>query len=295
MPRIDRDLAAALKKAKTKAKKDAMYFALVIKAPGEGTLIVNRNQVKPEAIAKAKKDLGGGQIVKGRCSGEDGQLVFATPKEPSPTLAKTIKAVIHHDAGLTLKVDARRDPDLVDDEEPTPATSATPMDPAIAAKEQHSEELVQVPPEKFGGLPRWVTKGQQSRELVREALNRLVPELTRVLTTKTPSAQAIRTQLVEVKRLMDQKHYIAAADALSVLEDLLKKERLPTTPTVPDNAPRINQAGTKAQIEEGKRMEQHRKEARAYFNGDHKHPPHTHEEHEPRVVRPPVRPPVRGK
>src|SRR5262245_58204225 len=118
MSKLDQDLAGALKRAKTKP----MYFALVLKAPGEGTLIVNKDPVKPAAIAEAKKDLGGGQIIKGRCSGDkDGQLVFETPKDPPAALAKTLKAVIVRDAHLTLKVDARKAADLTDDDDQSPA------------------------------------------------------------------------------------------------------------------------------------------------------------------------------
>ena len=114
MTKLDRDLAGALKTARQKS----MHFALVLKAPGEGTLIVSKNPVSGGSIAQAKQELGGGQIIKGRCvGGPSGQLVFETAKEPAANLAKTLKAVIARDAGLNLKIETRRASDLVDEED----------------------------------------------------------------------------------------------------------------------------------------------------------------------------------
>lgn len=124
MSKIDHDLAAALKLAKT----NAMNFVLVTKSPGESRLIVSKHTIKSPAIDEAKRDLGGGQILRGRCTGDgNGLLVFESTKEPSFTVAKTIKAVITRDAGLTLKVDARKAPDIVDDEEQFASNSELPM------------------------------------------------------------------------------------------------------------------------------------------------------------------------
>ncbi|MGE0383097.1 MAG: hypothetical protein AB7Q97_00080 [Gammaproteobacteria bacterium] len=112
MAKIDKDLAAALKTAKTKK----MFFALVEKAPGEGTLIVSRNPIASSAISQAQRELGGGgKIFKGQCATEPGtdELVFET--ETDPPAVRTLKAVIARDAGLTLKVDSRKaKPALID-------------------------------------------------------------------------------------------------------------------------------------------------------------------------------------
>jgi hypothetical protein len=104
MSKIDKDLVGALKLAKTKE----MFFALVEKTPGEGTLIVSRNAVAQSAINEAPKDLGGGKIFKGHCATNPttGELVFET--ETDPPAVKTLKAVISRDAGLTLKVNAQK-------------------------------------------------------------------------------------------------------------------------------------------------------------------------------------------
>ena len=106
MAKLDKDLAGALKTAKTKS----MHFALVEKTPGEGTLIVSKNPVPQSAIAEAQKDLGGGgKIFKGQCAidAKTGELVFEGDGSEPPV--RTLKAVIARDAGMaSLKINARK-------------------------------------------------------------------------------------------------------------------------------------------------------------------------------------------
>ncbi len=112
MSTIDRSLAEALKSAKTKS----MNFVFVSKSPGEGRLIVCKDRISSHAIDQARKELGGGQVLQGRCTGDgNGQVVFETNNEPSLTLARTLKTIITRDAGLNLKVDARKAVDSAGD------------------------------------------------------------------------------------------------------------------------------------------------------------------------------------
>ncbi|MCI0683736.1 MAG: hypothetical protein L0Y71_16645 [Gemmataceae bacterium] len=102
---IDKDLAGALKQAKTRT----MNFALVEKKKGEGTLIVNSGDVKSSAIAEAEKAIGGTKTYKGKCFTDEntGELMFETTSDvPS---VDTLKAVIKRDAGMTLKVNSRKE------------------------------------------------------------------------------------------------------------------------------------------------------------------------------------------
>ncbi len=132
MSEVNHELLTALKLAKTRA----MQFALVSKGPTEGTLLVSKNKIQAKAIAEAKKALGGGQIVKGRCLGDaNGELVFEMAKDPPSSLSRTLKTIIHRDAGLTLKVDARKAHDVSDeDDQGDDETSATaaPAHQAVA-------------------------------------------------------------------------------------------------------------------------------------------------------------------
>ncbi len=104
MANIDKDLAGALRQAKTKR----MHFALVEKKAGEGTLIVTKSPTPQSAITEAQRDIGGGKIFKGECFLDDktGELIFETETEP-PSV-NTLKAVIKRDAGVTLKVNSRK-------------------------------------------------------------------------------------------------------------------------------------------------------------------------------------------
>ncbi len=275
MSRIDRDLAGALKQA----MKKSMHFALVISAPGEGTLIVSKNPIQPKAIAEAKEDMGGGQVVKGRCTGDkDGRLVFETAKEPPPTLTKTLKAVISRDAGLTLKVDARKCADLVDDEEPTAANAnapaqAAPKDPAAEAQEKQDA---------------------QYKEMVSKALQALASDINQARISRTAGALAIRTQLAKVQDLVERKSLVQAAQATVVLIELINEEKgilPPPDLRTPSRAPSMGpNTMTKEQEKEGKRIDWARQELRRVLGGHgHKHDPHTHVE-PPRIQR--VRPPA---
>jgi len=184
MTKVDRDLANSLKLAKTKA----MRFVLVIKAPGEGTLIVSKNAIKPSDIEEAKESLGGGQVIKGRCIGDaKGQLIFETAKEPPNGLVKTVKAVIKRDAGLLLDVDARRASDLADEEDQDAATAAI--------KAQVTTRLA-------------TAAGDGNKALF-----------------AGPEGKLLQEQLDTVKSLVAKEDYAAAAKALDVLEQLLARAK----------------------------------------------------------------------
>ena len=161
MTTIDRDLAGALKTARQKP----MRFVLVVKAPGEGTLIVSKNPISVGTIAQAKQELGGGQVVKGRCSaGPGGELVFETPKEPAANLDKTIKAVIKRDAGLNLKVETRRANDLLDEEDEAKAPEAavrelTQKIDGFKQEIKRAEDLSKTLPTKYDQMD----QGQQEK------------------------------------------------------------------------------------------------------------------------------------
>lgn len=190
MTEIDRDLNAALKLA----LKRPMKFALVIKAQDEGTLIVSKNTIQPKAIDQAKRELGANQVQKGRCSGDaSGLLVFETAKEPAPNLAKVLRSVISRDAGLKLKVDARRGTDVEDDAD-DPAPGGNPAgDPAAKAD-------------------------------VTRRLAALAEAYKVVMAGGGDAAEQVRKQFETIAALTAKQDYAAAAKAIDVLEGLLDSE-----------------------------------------------------------------------
>lgn len=199
MSKIDQDLAGALRKAKTKK----MYFALVEKTPGEGTLIVYHAKVSSDAINDAKKDLGGGKVYTGLCEGDPktGALVFKTAK--SPPAIRTLTAVIRRDAGVNLKVESLADADVPDDDADPKAK--TPLTAADVVDAVYKEELA----------------------------NRLV-ELAKSNNYKTlmsrggPIAEDLKKRIETVKALIGVKNYKMASQAMDELQKLVDKAIEPT-------------------------------------------------------------------
>src|SRR5262245_8163525 len=96
----DKELLQALKMAKSKK----MFFAFIPKGT-DGKLMVSKKRIPDKEIAEARKKLGGSPPVKGKCFGEDGNMVFQVAKEPSPTLAAVVKKIAKRDTGLTIEPD----------------------------------------------------------------------------------------------------------------------------------------------------------------------------------------------
>ena len=123
----DADLSVALKQAKSKK----MFFALVPKG-ADGKLIVAKKKILPKEIAEAKKEIGGGTPVTGKCFGENGTMVFLVAKPPAPTLAALVKKIAKREAGLTIDPEFRLALDA-DAEEPDDTATAAPAATAPAA------------------------------------------------------------------------------------------------------------------------------------------------------------------
>jgi hypothetical protein len=95
-----------LKKELKAAKKAPRNFALVVSAkPG---LIVSRTKIGGAAVKNKQKECGGGMVLRGRCFGEDGLLVFETTIKPAGGLAAKVKQLVKKSTGLTLKVELRQ-------------------------------------------------------------------------------------------------------------------------------------------------------------------------------------------
>jgi hypothetical protein len=204
MTEIDLDLLAALKRAKLKP----MYFALVEKRAGEGTLIVHKMPIKLARIAEARKELGGGRIYKGRCSSNSiGGLVFETAKKPPPTLVKTLKLIIRQEAGLTLRVAAQQAVDLSDDddEEGGPKANAVATAPP---KDQAADAAA---------------KAEIHKRLT--ALAGTYAKLLKESGTNGPQATKLRSQFKATKDLVAKQAWPAAKKSLDEMEKLIAEWR----------------------------------------------------------------------
>jgi hypothetical protein len=131
----DADLLAALKQAKLKK----MFFAFVPKGT-EGKLLISKKKIPPKEIAEAKKEIGGGNPVTGKCFAEEGTMVFLVAKPAAPALTAAVKKVAKRETGLTIDPEFRlaSDADVEADEAEAPGAAAAPQvaAPAPAAPGQ---------------------------------------------------------------------------------------------------------------------------------------------------------------
>ena len=98
----DADLTAGLKKAKGAE----MFFAFVPKGT-DGKLIISKAKIPPKDIADAKKEIGGGTPVLGKCYGDGRTMVFEVAKAAPPALVAAIKKVAKRETGLTIDPEIR--------------------------------------------------------------------------------------------------------------------------------------------------------------------------------------------
>jgi hypothetical protein len=135
MADIDADLAVGLKAAKGKK----MFFAFIPKGGGDGKLIVSKTKIPPKDIAAAKKEIGGGAPVTGKCFGPTSDMAFFVAKPVSGSMDAAVKKVAKRDAGLgvvaTFQVAQDADADEADAGAPgaAPPPAAAPAAPGQAA------------------------------------------------------------------------------------------------------------------------------------------------------------------
>jgi len=125
-----------LKKELKAAKKAPRNFALVVSAkPG---LIVSRTKIGGAAVKNKQKECGGGMVLRGRCFGEDGLLVFETTIKPAGGLAAKVKQLVKKSTGLTLKIELRQK-EKVEEIEAAPEVEDTDDDDDVKGSEEPGE------------------------------------------------------------------------------------------------------------------------------------------------------------
>ena len=132
----DDELARAIKLAKSGKQH---FFALIVKG-GDSALSLSRKKVPAATIAEMKKTAGGGAVVAGTCVGNDGTLVFTTPKA-SGTLAAILKKCIKEKAGLTIACDVKTAAEAEADEEEEDGASAADARKEAAEKKRISKDF----------------------------------------------------------------------------------------------------------------------------------------------------------
>ena len=106
VPKIDKLLAANLKKAKMARAEKPYFYALVLKGGTTGKLLVERMKIKMGPIQAAKKAIGGSAVIIGVCYFDPKvkKLIFETVKRPVPTWNLLVKKLARDQAGLTIEV-----------------------------------------------------------------------------------------------------------------------------------------------------------------------------------------------
>ncbi len=137
---VDAALVANIKQIKT----TPMSFVFVAKG-NEGKLILDKKKISNKVADDAKKNCGGGNIVRGRCKFENGLLVFEVGMEVSPSLPALTKKIIKQDAAMTYDVEYRFAADLAAEEGggAAPVPGAPPVPPAAAAAESAAAPAAQ--------------------------------------------------------------------------------------------------------------------------------------------------------
>jgi hypothetical protein len=121
------------------AKSKKMFFVFIPKG-SDGTLLVSKKKIPTKEIAEAKKAIGGGTPITGKCFGPIANMVFQVAKPAPPTLAPAIKKVAKRDTGLMVvpAVQLAADADAEEPEEKVAAAAgagaaAPPAGAAAAA------------------------------------------------------------------------------------------------------------------------------------------------------------------
>src|ERR1019366_2138823 len=195
-------LATSLKQAKTKP----MFFAFVAKGT-EGKLLVDKKKISPKAAAEAKKECGGGTIYQGRCTGEEGKMVFEVGKEVPPTLSALTKKIIKQNAGLMLDVEYRVAPDVEAEENETESEEAG--NPSAAAPPPPAPPAAV--PEANKAALEFATRLKALQPLLQK-----VEAVNKVLTTQA------KAQIAEGNKAFLAKQYEAANADLDRAEAMLQ-------------------------------------------------------------------------
>lgn len=204
----DAKLATALRQA----KQQPMFFAFVPKGTIDGALLVAKKKISTKEVNEAKAEIGGKKVLRGRCVGEDGKLVFELAKEPPGTLAKQLKKVIHESAGMMMGVECRVVADLEEEQDEgdseTPSASAPPTPPSA-------------PPAPPPAPPAPAANPTASRFTAR--LKALAPIVEKVATVSAAMGAQVKAQIAEGNKAFVAKLYDEANTGLDRAEALIKQ------------------------------------------------------------------------
>jgi hypothetical protein len=225
----DAQLTAALKQAKA----TKMFFAFIPKGGSDGQLIVSKTKIPAKEIADAKKQIGGGNAVTGKCfGGEGGAMVFQVAKAASPAMAAAVKKVAKRDSGLTIDADFQLAGDADADEQDT-AVSVALAPPSRTSQEDDGDDDAQgigqeaEAAEEEADAAALQTKAAADKAQIMQRLTALVAPYKEAVANNNPNAQRLQALLATVKTSIAQKQFTQAGEGLDMLKDLLAEKSTP--------------------------------------------------------------------
>src|SRR5262245_25513265 len=190
---IDKDLTTTLMAARGGKP---MRFAFLPKG-GAGKLLVGK-KIPAQQIAEAKKATGASSVLKGRCVGEDGTLVFYVVKEPPGTLHGQLKKRLKEDAGLTC-----------------------PIESHVSANAE--DELPEGEPEATAGAAAAPSTPESPRAAWEKALAEVEPAYLQALRDQPDKASALRAVMGFAQGKAAKEDFAGAIAALRKLAEQLGK------------------------------------------------------------------------
>jgi hypothetical protein len=125
------ELAAAIRQVRSGQE---FQFALVAKS-SDLQLAMDKRKIGGDEIARMKKTVGGGAVIRGTCTFEDGTLMFSAAKAPPGAMVVVLKKMIKEETGITVncgfRIGAAAEDEEAESEDEAPASAkAAPAGPA---------------------------------------------------------------------------------------------------------------------------------------------------------------------
>ncbi|MBL8795495.1 MAG: protein kinase, partial [Planctomycetia bacterium] len=244
----NKELAQALQLAKRAKPEKRMFFALVLKGGGsKGVLLVSRRKVPKTRVDSAKKQSGGTAVVSGTCYlGDEGKVVFETPKAPAPRWKTLVREIAQKEAGVMLQAEFKQGKSQEEYQEPQldERDSEEPeVDPLAGKWHERADTMagdVQAALKNFGPGPhkflqqRYEHAVEEAQEGNYEAALKGLDELDDLLVrfqkskekgvTKEDYKQALKQQLRHIGPLLDQLNNRAPQRAGQLIKEFQRLE-----------------------------------------------------------------------
>jgi hypothetical protein len=209
---MDEKLKAALG-----AAKGAVHnFALVAKGPMVVYILVSKTPIKDDVVQAAKKEHGGNAVVRGKCQGQNGELVFRVAKDP-PVDGTKLKEFIVKATSLPIKP---RFEVIADGSAKGVEGSETETEQAGSATKNPAGKSATGAPQS---APAPKPAADDPAALLKKRLEALLPKLKAAIAAGGAAADEIKRKASEAGAFGRKNEHAQANRLLDEAEALLKK------------------------------------------------------------------------